>query len=226
MWRPFSSPCRQHFGVSHKWVPMLCYRTHGMAGDFWCTLLRVWLSWSFQLFLIGPCVRATATKCFGIGCIGPVILSGCRGHGFLCWCTHGLPLLSSLAAHLHTLCLAVCFLMALLVAFLPKERWDTIANVIIAGSVVVYIVPAIHWLVICEKGRDAIGPLFLSQLVCTGSAAIFFTQYIPERFAPGWFDRFGNSHQLWHIAIYMSAALFGECLVRVYGLIESGSFCN
>lgn len=125
-----------------------------------------------------------------------------------------------------TLCLAVCFLMALLVAFLPKERWDTIANVIIAGSVVVYIVPAIHWLVICEKGRDAIGPLFLSQLVCTGSAAIFFTQYIPERFAPGWFDRFGNSHQLWHIAIYMSAALFGECLVRVYGLIESGSFCN
>lgn len=124
------------------------------------------------------------------------------------------------------LCLAVCLIMVLLVAFLPKQRWDTIANVLITGSVVVYIVPAIHWLLICEKGRDAIGALFLSQLIFTAAAAVFYTQYIPECFAPGRFDRFGNSHQLWHIAIYISIAFFGECLVRVYGIVESGSFCD
>merc|ERR1712232_166744 len=125
-----------------------------------------------------------------------------------------------------TLCIAVCLLMVILVAMLPKERWETIAHVIMAGTFLVYFVPAIHWLIVCEPGREAIGGLLTTQVICTALAAMFYTQYIPERFAPGWFDLVGNSHQLWHVAVYISAALFGECLIRVDYLIGSGMFCG
>lgn len=124
-----------------------------------------------------------------------------------------------------TLSFIVCLLMAVSVRLIPKERWDLIAFVIIGGSAVAYLIPAVHWLLICEQGRAAIGTKFSCQIGLTCIAAVLYTKYIPERFSPGKFDLIGNSHQLWHVAVYLSVALFADCLIKVNGLIENATFC-
>lgn len=120
---------------------------------------------------------------------------------------------------------AVCLSMLVALAKIPKERWDLIAAVIITGTSVGYVSPALHWLLLSEQGRRAAGPKLLSQILVTGIAVIFYTKYVPERYAPGWFDLVGNSHQLWHVAIFVSIALYGEVLLQVSELIEAATFC-
>jgi len=102
--------------------------------------------------------------------------------------------------------LLVCLCMAAALSKIPKERSKL-------------------WLIACGKGRNAIGVLFVTQIITTGIAVLFYTKFIPERFAPGRFDLIGNSHQLWHVAIYVSIALYAEVLVRVSSIIDSGTFC-
>jgi adiponectin receptor len=115
--------------------------------------------------------------------------------------------------------------MGLAVAVIPKERWDVIAGVIIVGTGLGYVAPAVHWLLISEQGWNAVGRLFITQIVLTGVAVVFYTKYVPECFAPGKFDLIGHSHQLWHVAIYLSIALMCECMLRVESLIDAGNFC-
>jgi len=121
---------------------------------------------------------------------------------------------------------AVCVLMGVLLSAIPKERWDLIASVIISGTGVGYVTPAVHWLVVCDAGRAAIGSKFFTQMVITGIATMFYTKYVPECYAPGRFGLVGNSHQLWHVAIYISIALYGECLIDVSALAKSGGLCT
>jgi len=121
---------------------------------------------------------------------------------------------------------STCLLMAVAIFFIPKERWEIISGVIIAGTVVVYFIPAVHWLWVCETGRRAIGTKFVVQILLTGVAAIFYTKYVPERFAPGKFDLWWNSHQIWHVAIFLSMAIYGDCLVQVNRMIQMDTFCG
>merc|ERR1711972_1284779 len=107
----------------------------------------------------------------------------------------------------------ICSAMATALYFIPKERWELIAGVIISGTGLGYVVPAVHWLLVCEQGRKVVGKTFMTQMTLTCIAVIFYTKYVPERFAPGRFDLVGHSHQLWHVAIYLSVALYGECLL-------------
>merc|ERR1719343_1925711 len=100
--------------------------------------------------------------------------------------------------------IVICFAMAFALFLIPKERWDLIAGVIIAGTALGYVAPAVHWLIVCETGRNAIGGTFMTQMTLTFIAVVFYTKYIPERFAPGKFDLVGHSHQFWHVAIYLS----------------------
>merc|ERR1712176_1083263 len=117
--------------------------------------------------------------------------------------------------------IAICFAMALALYLIPKERWDLIAGVIISGTGLGYVIPAAHWLLASEQGRRAVGGKLMAQMTVTAIAVVFYTKYVPERFAPGKFDLVGHSHQLWHVAIYLSIALFGECLLQVESLIDS-----
>lgn len=119
----------------------------------------------------------------------------------------------------------VCILMTACLMKIPDYQWEKRAFVIILGTGIGYVVPAAHFLVASAPGRAAIGGMFSAQIALTGIAVIFYVRYYPERFAPGKFDLWGNSHQLWHIAIYASIALYGECLIVVWKLIDDGAFC-
>lgn len=121
--------------------------------------------------------------------------------------------------------ISACLLMAVAVLKIPKEQWQRTQAVIMFGTFFAYIVPAAHWMVLSEQGRKAAGPKFILQFFVTLVAIVFFTKYIPERFAPGRFDIIGNSHQFWHVAIYVSIALYGEVLLQVSSLIDEGQFC-
>lgn len=76
--------------------------------------------------------------------------------------------------------------------------------------------PALHWLILSTEGREAAGA-WLVLVIISGSF---------ECFAPGRFDLLCNSHQLWHIFIYVAIAAYGEALVVVFKLTASSSFCR
>lgn len=124
-------------------------------------------------------------------------------------------------------CLSVltCLAMAVAVSALPKERWELIAAVIILGTGIGYVTPAIHWLYICERGWQVAGPKFVVQLLVTFIAVVLYVKFIPECFAPGRFDLWGHSHQWWHCAIFLSILLYSEVCIDVYALVASGNFC-
>lgn len=86
--------------------------------------------------------------------------------------------------------------------------------------------PALHWLILSTEGRQAAGAWLVLVIISGSLAATFYTKYIPERFAPGRFDLLCNSHQLWHIFIYVAIAAYGEALVVVFKLTASSSFCR
>lgn len=86
--------------------------------------------------------------------------------------------------------------------------------------------PALHWLILSTEGREAAGAWLVLVIISGSFAATFYTKNIPECFAPGRFDLLCNSHQLWHIFIYVAIAAYGEALVVVFKLTASSSFCR
>lgn len=120
----------------------------------------------------------------------------------------------------------VCAVMALCICRIPQERWDLIAGVIFIGSGVGYLTPAVHFLVVSEQGRLLVWRKFLLQMAMTILGGCFYVSFFPERFAPGRFDLVGQSHQLWHVAIYLSIALYADVCVSVFQAVQDGSFCT
>mmetsp|Transcript_119476 Transcript_119476/g.283617 ORF Transcript_119476/g.283617 Transcript_119476/m.283617 type:complete len:315 (-) Transcript_119476:302-1246(-) len=86
--------------------------------------------------------------------------------------------------------------------------------------------PAVHWLFICEPGRQAAGAWIGLVMVSGCLATLCYVKGIPECYHPGRFDLVCNSHQWWHVLIYLAVAAYTEALVTVLALTSSPSFCQ
>jgi len=206
---------------SHIWVmPALFYRfgvlLYFIAGFVTFCISVVYhyrMSSTDDVFMKWMCIDQSA-------CLALVVL------GFFSGVPMGFHCFSTLQFFYITTSLSVCLLMALALTLIPKSRWDIIAAVLICGTVIGAVTPAVHWLIISEQGRNSAGTKMTTMLILTPLAAVFYTTYVPECFAPGKFDLIGNSHQWWHIGTFISISLYGEVLVRVLELIDAQSFCT
>ncbi|XP_046401249.1 adiponectin receptor protein [Ischnura elegans] len=83
------------------------------------------------------------------------------------------------------------------------------------------VIPAVHYAVsqgwLNAVNQAALGPLILmGALYILG--ALFYTLRIPERFFPGSCDIIGQSHQIFHILVFLAA------LVHFYGISEMAMY--
>mmetsp|Transcript_27900 Transcript_27900/g.60564 ORF Transcript_27900/g.60564 Transcript_27900/m.60564 type:complete len:357 (-) Transcript_27900:21-1091(-) len=123
------------------------------------------------------------------------------------------------------LAVSVCLLMAGVFASKAGNA-DHISYTIILGSLVAFL-PAMHWLFLSKVGREAIGFDFTMSMLSAVIAVCFFCKMAPECWAPGRFDLFFNSHQWWHIFIFITILKYSECLSRVYALTgQPELFCG
>mmetsp|Transcript_81967 Transcript_81967/g.222561 ORF Transcript_81967/g.222561 Transcript_81967/m.222561 type:complete len:140 (+) Transcript_81967:123-542(+) len=118
----------------------------------------------------------------------------------------------------------VCILTSIALALIPKTHSTVISAVILAGAFVA-VVPAAHWLLLSTAGRRATGGSFCFAIVCACVACLVFFKMFPECYAPGRFDLFGNSHQLWHMLIFLTIVKYGDCLTAVYSLTATTEYC-
>jgi adiponectin receptor len=65
-----------------------------------------------------------------------------------------------------------------------------------------------------------LSPIIMSRL-CVFIGVIFFLSRIPERHAPGRFDLFLNSHQIWHVLIFLGLQSAIEGMKRLHKLRSS-----
>mmetsp|Transcript_18140 Transcript_18140/g.63734 ORF Transcript_18140/g.63734 Transcript_18140/m.63734 type:complete len:324 (+) Transcript_18140:39-1010(+) len=119
----------------------------------------------------------------------------------------------------------VCILTSIALALIPKTHSTLISAVILAGAFVA-VVPAAHWLLLSTAGRRATGGSFCFAIVCACVACLVFFKMFPECYAPGRFDLFGNSHQLWHVLIFLTIVKYGDCLTAVYSLTATTEYCT
>merc|ERR1712008_3313 len=103
-----------------------------------------------------------------------------------------------------------------------ENAWRSLA---IIGFGISSLVPMIHWLVISTEGRRIAGSSLEMAALAGVIAAVCYTQYIPERFAPGWFDLYCNSHQIWHVLIFAATVIYGGVLVDVFDSTVAGNMC-
>merc|ERR1719167_137100 len=124
-----------------------------------------------------------------------------------------------------SLSMTISVVMALLVAAIPKQHSEAICVVLIAGTAVL-LLPALHWLwVVSSAGRRAAGGGLVSTIVLATTATFIFMRMIPECYAPGRFDLFLSSHQIWHVLIFLTIMSYGDVLTVVYALTDTAEYC-
>jgi len=101
--------------------------------------------------------------------------------------------------------------------FIPKQAAGAISNIIILGALLA-VIPTVHWLILSPLGMREAGPTFLTAISLTVTAIVVCTGRFPESVAPGRFDLVGNSHQIWHVLIYLTIVKYTDILVIVYNL--------
>ncbi|CAE8622555.1 unnamed protein product [Polarella glacialis] len=107
---------------------------------------------------------------------------------------------------------------------LERKRGEKVITVLGWGGISA-VVPAIHFLAISEVGRNRIGLRLLLVVLCGVVAFLIYTKLWPECYAPGSFDLWGHSHQLWHIFIFLAIAQYNEALIDIFNLTASAEFC-
>merc|ERR1712066_541368 len=115
---------------------------------------------------------------------------------------------------LATIC---CAVMAACVIAVPKRYSTTISVVLILGSVPAAI-PATHWLFVSTAGRKGAGNSLVLSIGMLLTAAVVFMRYWPECSAPGRFDLYFNSHQIWHVLVFFGIAKYADALTTVFAL--------
>lgn len=77
------------------------------------------------------------------------------------------------------------------------------------------IIPAVHHVLINGTHTDAVltcEMYILMGLIYIGGTVCYATR-VPERWLPGWFDRLGHSHQIFHVLIVLAALVHYEACI-------------
>ncbi|XP_018013583.1 progestin and adipoQ receptor family member 3 [Hyalella azteca] len=98
-----------------------------------------------------------------------------------------------------------CSLLFVLVPSLSGEEWHTARLRLFAGWAASGVLPTAHWLLLHWSRNDTIIQVFLPRIVTmyviSGVAMLLYVYQLPEKLLPGYFDRLGSSHQLWHVLV-------------------------
>lgn len=210
----------EDYSVSGLSWPRKLYAA-GVVSFYLASLLTFGISVTYHWRQSGKEREVKCWLCLDISCCALLLLVGFLAGvpmGFHCH-----PQLQK-AYMLQAMSVAVGTLCAFL-SESPATRGHRSSPFLILGGISA-LWPALHWLILSSEGRQAAGLWLLLVIISGILATIFYTKYIPECYAPGRFDLFCNSHQLWHCFIYIAIAGYAEALVAVFKLTASSSFCQ
>ncbi|KAF2361276.1 AdipoR/hemolysin-III-related [Trinorchestia longiramus] len=98
-----------------------------------------------------------------------------------------------------------CSLLFVLIPSLSGEEWQAARWRLFAGWAASGVLPTAHWLLLHMSSSNPIVQVFLPRIVImyliSGAALFIYTYKLPEKLFPGYFDRVGSSHQLWHVLV-------------------------
>jgi predicted membrane channel-forming protein YqfA (hemolysin III family) len=150
---------------------------------------------STMLHLLSGCSAKLYTSCLQLDLFGVSVAT--LASFFI-----GLHLLFK--CHLYTRIfyqLAIILLIIIVTMHLVLKHDDTIDSKGFIAVILAGFIPLFHWVYMNGYSSDV--SYFFSNVimfyVIFGAGVFFFRTKIPERFAPGYFDYVGASHQLWHI---------------------------
>eukprot|EP00928_Gymnodinium_smaydae_P030740 TRINITY_DN22775_c0_g2_i2.p1 TRINITY_DN22775_c0_g2~~TRINITY_DN22775_c0_g2_i2.p1 ORF type:complete len:256 (+),score=44.04 TRINITY_DN22775_c0_g2_i2:30-770(+) len=172
------APCVRDFVCCHNelgniWTHVIAALLILVQLGLWCSEWHVGMSWTLPqaayrvgvlLFFLG----SFATFCVSVqyhwkmcstdkeflrwmcldqsSCLVLVVIGFFSGvpMGFHCFTTLQIAYTSA--------SVAICLFMMAVVMTVPKDRWDVIAAVVIFGTILGAVIPAIHWLIVSEPG--------------------------------------------------------------------------
>lgn len=108
----------------------------------------------------------------------------------------------------------VVFLVVVLPKFKPIE-YRVLKVVLFITLAFFGMVPFSHFVLLMGELHFIFWYL-IAMGVCYLGGAVIYTFQIPERWAPGYFDYIGHSHQLWHCAIFFAIAVHYLGLLHMY----------
>lgn len=181
-----------------------------------CAIFQMGTSTAYHMWRsMGAAWETALLRLDVLGVTGMIIGSYAVGllNGF--WCDPWL--------HVTYMCVIVAILGAgcglMLIESFQDPRWMLARNLVLALSVAFGLVPSLHWALV-ETCTAACLETFAWALVQMfgfyGLGFLLFIYRIPERWAPGWFDLVGASHQWWHVAVYLAGSAWFEGMLRYY----------
>lgn len=86
------------------------------------------------------------------------------------------------------------------------------------GFVVFALVPLVHWVILVGGPFSVLGQLWFFRILSAGISLMvgffFWATRFPESKWPGKFDFFCQSHQIWHIFVFVSICFFYDAMTR------------
>uniref|UniRef100_A0A7S1AL49 Uncharacterized protein n=1 Tax=Noctiluca scintillans TaxID=2966 RepID=A0A7S1AL49_NOCSC len=101
---------------------------------------------------------------------------------------------------------------------LPKLRTHTAPILITCGCA--GLLPCIHWFFVARSEMlvSSAAYVVMSAVGYLGGA-VFYVGQMPERWRPGYFDLFGQSHQIFHTLVLVAAACMMEAVIGIHTLL-------
>lgn len=123
--------------------------------------------------------------------------------------------------------LALVAAIAVLAVVIPQlrmcqhERWHRVLSFFFLFLSVLGCAPALNWLIVENRSivAEFVGEL-IAPLFCYAMGFVFYITGFPERAFPGKFDIFLQSHQFWHICVFLGAVGWGEALLHFHNTIR------
>jgi predicted membrane channel-forming protein YqfA (hemolysin III family) len=105
-----------------------------------------------------------------------------------------------------------------------KNVFETLRTMIFLGIVIFGFVPLLHtfaienyvFLYYDKRKFILIGVLLMS--IFYGIGMFFWISKIPEKYKPGYFDIWGQSHTIWHIFVIIASSSWYFCMMETFYL--------
>ena len=185
-----------------------------LLGAFCCLLF----SWIFHCF---QCYSAKVFRvCIGFDYVGVSMLIMASFITWVYYAFYTRPILQAVYASLMVLFGLLCIGVSLIKRFASPSYRPVRAAVFLALGLY-GVIPVIHAIVFygglvtsSQFGTAGVGPLVLMGMVYV-VGLIMYTFRIPERFWPGKFDLWCQSHQIFHVCVVVGVFLHAHDILRM-----------
>ena len=186
-----------------RW-PIAIFMLSAMCCLLFSAIFHLFVAVNFSWAVIFQCLDYAGICLLISGSNVPIIY-----YGFYC-----LPFYR----HLYLLIISALGVAGFAVSILPRfrsHRYRTFRTLMFVGLGFSGVIPLIHLLIHMNSIHFIFHYMLLMGIIYIAGAGIYVSQ-IPERFAPGKFDLFGASHNLWHLAVFAAVLVHWAGVMKFY----------